>query len=102
MVMTVTKRTTTGAIAAPVGRPASAALLLAAGLLAAVGLPPHAMAQYATPTQAIDVPPGERLFGDWDDPQSYLGSRGINIQISALTEFASNVSGGVKQGATFS
>jgi porin len=102
MVMTVTKTTTAGTIAAPAGKPASAGLLLAAGFLAVTGLGPRAMAQYATPTQAIDVPPGERLFGDWDDPQSYLGSRGINIQISALTEFAGNVSGGVKQGATFS
>lgn len=102
MFMTTITRSTAGTIAAPAGKPGWAALLVTAGLLAAVGFPQRAMAQYATQTQAIDVPPGERLFGDWDDPQSYLGSRGINIQISALTEFAGNVSGGVKQGATFS
>ena len=102
MVMTATTKSTTGTIPAEAGKPGSAALLLAAGLLAAVGLPPRAKAQYATPTQAIDAPPVERLFGDWDDPQSTLGSRGINVQLDALTEFAGNVSGGVKQGATFS
>jgi porin len=53
------------------------------------------------PMQAIDATPTERLFGDWDGPQSGLGSRGINIQLGALTEFAGNVSGGTKQGATF-
>ena len=53
------------------------------------------------PMQAIDAAPVERLFGDWDGPQSSLGSLGINIQLGALTEFAGNVSGGTKQGATF-
>jgi porin len=102
MVMTATTRTAAKALAAAAHNPGSATLLLAAGLLAAVGLPSRATAQYATPTQAIDAPPVERLFGDWDDPQSTLGSRGINVQLDALTEFAGNVSGGVKQGSTFS
>jgi porin len=102
MVMTATTRTAAKAITAVTHNPGSATLLLAAGLLAAVGLPSRATAQYATPTQAIDAPPVERLFGDWDDPQSTLGSRGINVQLDALTEFAGNVSGGVKQGSTFS
>jgi len=102
MAMTATTRTSAKAISAAAGKTGSATLLLAAGLLAAVGLPSRAKAQYATPTQAIDAPPVERLFGDWDDPQSTLGSRGINVQLDALTEFAGNVSGGVKQGATFS
>ena len=53
------------------------------------------------PMQAIDAAPVERLLGDWDGPQSSLGSLGINIQLGALTEFAGNVSGGTKQGATF-
>ncbi len=52
-------------------------------------------------TQAIDAAPVERQFGDWGGAQSTLASLGVNIQLGALTEFAGNVSGGTKQGATF-
>jgi porin len=54
------------------------------------------------PIRAIDAPAVERLFGDWDGLQTTLLSNGVNLQLNALTEFAGNVSGGVKQGATFS
>jgi porin len=62
--------------------------------------------QIAGPTQpsaeqALDPPPIERLFGDWDSPQTKLWQEGVNLQFDAITEFAGNVSGGVKQGATF-
>jgi porin len=53
------------------------------------------------PTQAIDAPPVERLFGDWGGLQDKLQPLGINLQFNALTEFAGNVSGGVREGATF-
>jgi len=63
-----------------------------------------------TPTQAIDAtpvqhlfdsPPLERIFGDWDGLQTQFAFDGVNVQVSALTEFAGNVSGGIRQGATF-
>jgi porin len=52
-------------------------------------------------TQAIDTPPVEHLLGDWGGLQTQLAAEGVNIQLNALTEFDGNVSGGVKQGATF-
>jgi porin len=54
-----------------------------------------------TPTQALDAPPVDRLFGDWFGLQPKLQSRGINLQLDALTEFASNVTGGTRHVATF-
>ncbi len=42
----------------------------------------------------------EHLFGDWGSARTYLEDRGIYLSFDALTEFAGNVSGGVKQGAT--
>ena len=53
------------------------------------------------PPQALDAPPVERLFGDWDGLQPELQSLGINVQLNALTEFAGNVSGGIKRSSTF-
>ena len=53
------------------------------------------------PTQAIDAAPAVHLFGDWDGLQPRLLDDGINIQLDALTEFASNISGGTRQGSTF-
>jgi porin len=78
---------------------------LAAGLLV-VWAGPSVWAQAASsptqpPTQAIDHAPVERIFGDWDGLQTDLVSRGINLQLNAVSEFAGNVSGGVRQGATF-
>jgi porin len=80
--------------------------LLAATILAGTVFLASAHAQAAAtnapPTQAIDTPPANGLFGDWGGLQPQLLSQGINIQLGALTEFAGNVSGGVKQGSTFS
>ena len=118
MVMATTTSTVQAFIACA-RKSGSATLLLAAGFLAVVCAEPRAMAQSAPSDvnpapgaqaavpllpallPALVPPPFERLFGDWDDLQSSLGSRGINVQLDALTEFAGNVSGGVKQGATF-
>jgi porin len=52
-------------------------------------------------TQAIEAAQAEHFFGGWDGLQPQLQAQGINIQLDAITEFASNPSGGVKQGATF-
>ena len=46
-------------------------------------------------------PPVEHLFGDWGGVRTSLEQRGVNVVFDAVTEFAGNVSGGVKQGATF-
>jgi porin len=53
------------------------------------------------PTQALDAPTSERLFGNWGGLQDNLIRLGINIKVDAVTEFAGNVSGGTRQGATF-
>ena len=53
------------------------------------------------PTQAFDPPTVDRLFGTWGGVQTELARQGINLQVDAVTEFAGNVSGGTKQGATF-
>ena len=53
------------------------------------------------PTQAIDSSPGATLFGDWGGMRTDLADKGINLKIDAVTEFAGNVSGGTRQGATF-
>src|ERR1700733_14919647 len=53
------------------------------------------------PTQALDAPAAERLFGDWGGLQNDLIRQGIGLKIDAVTEFAGNVSGGTRQGATF-
>ena len=54
-----------------------------------------------TPTQAVDGPSVEHLFGPWGGPFAGLASRGVNFQLDAVSELAGNVSGGTKQGATF-
>ena len=53
------------------------------------------------PTQAIDAPVAEHLFGDWGGLQNDLLRQGIAIKFDFMTEFAGNVSGGTRQGATF-
>lgn len=54
-----------------------------------------------TTTQAIDAPPAEHLLGDWGGVQPELTALGINLQVDGISEFAGNVSGGTRQGATF-
>ena len=53
------------------------------------------------PTQALDPPPVEHLFGDWGGLQPTLLSSGINLQLNGVSELAGNVTGGTRQGATF-
>ena len=67
-----------------------------AGLLAAAAAPAWAQ----TPQPGVD-PHQEHLFGDWGGGRTWLEDHGIYLSFDALTEFAGNVSGGVKQGATF-
>lgn len=83
-------------------------VLSVAGLMTAVGGQSGAVAQTTDGsgqgkvlTQAVDPAPVEHLFGDWDGLRPTLESRGINLQLDALTEFAGNVSGGTRQGSTF-
>src|SRR5580692_3588750 len=75
-------------------------------LMATIAGAPAAEAQAVdqatlAPTQAIDPPDGERLFGDWGGLQTQLRQQGIGLKFDAVTEFAGNVSGGTRQGATF-
>jgi porin len=60
---------------------------------------PHYVAR--TPPQIGVAPTTEHLFGDWGGLRTTLSNMGIYIGFDALTEFAGNVSGGTKQGATF-
>ena len=61
---------------------------------------PAAAQNLPTPTQAIDAPPVEHLFGDWGGVQTSLLARGINLQVNLIAEPAGNVTGGTRQGAT--
>lgn len=47
------------------------------------------------------IPQVEHLFGDWGGVRTSLGNLGVNFIIDETSEFAGNVSGGVKQGSTF-
>jgi len=84
----------------PAGALSTLALFLASGVFApALAQAPPAV--NLPPTQAIDAPAVEHVFGDWGGLNPQLEAQGINLQLDALTEFAGNVSGGVKQGSTF-
>jgi porin len=52
------------------------------------------------PVEAYVAPQVEHLFDDWAGISTDLESRGIYLLLDATAEFAGNVSGGVKQGAT--
>ena len=52
-------------------------------------------------TQAIDTPPSEHVLGTWSGAHPWLVSHGINLTLDAISEFAGNVSGGTRRGATF-
>jgi porin len=79
----------------------AAAALLAAALCSQNAMAQDVGAQQLAPTQAIDPPGGERLFGDWGGLRTNLLEQGIGLKFDAVTEFAGNVSGGTRQGATF-
>ena len=49
---------------------------------------------------AFVAPPVEHLLGDPGGIRAALDNRGIYLRLNATAEFAGNVSGGVKQGAT--
>jgi porin len=53
------------------------------------------------PAQTGIAPVTEHLLGDWGGLRTRLENDGIFLSFDALTEFAGNVSGGTKQGATF-
>ena len=78
--------------------------IIAICLTVCSGFPAHAQAVSAgslPPTVAVEPPKVDRFFDSWGGFQTELARRGINLQIDAVTEFAGNVSGGTKQGATF-
>jgi porin len=54
--------------------------------------------QLQTPTPV--TPPEQHLFGDWGGVRTYLGNIGIDLTFDFTSEFAGNVSGGTRQGAT--
>jgi porin len=53
-----------------------------------------------TKTPAYVAPQVEHLFGDLGGVRTTLENRGIYLRLNATAEFAGNVSGGTKQGAT--
>ena len=53
------------------------------------------------PAQNGVAPAVEHLLPDWGGWRSNLEDKGIFLTFDALTEFAGNVSGGVRQGSTF-
>lgn len=69
-----------------------------------VGIAPSRdVAAPAAPAPKPDVEPAavEHLFGDWFGARPVLDRQGINLQLDFITEFAGNVSGGTRRGATF-
>jgi porin len=87
-------------------------IALLAGLLAVVAAPAAAQLNIVEPVENFGLPmphsppqPGvastsEHLLGDWGGLRTTLENVGIYLSFDALTEFAGNVSGGVKQGST--
>ena len=74
-------------------------LLTLTAMLAAFTAP--ALAQTFTPPELNAPLAQDHLFGDWDGVRPFLEARGVKLSFDALTEFASNVSGGTRQGSTF-
>ena len=56
-----------------------------------------------TPTQALKgvAPDAEHMLPDWDGWRQGIENKGIYLLLDATSEFAGNVSGGVRKGATF-
>jgi porin len=84
-----------------------ALLLVPAAALAAAPRPadsgagtPLVMLPLDAQAAAYVAPPVEHLLGDLGGVRPWLENRGIYVQIDATAEFAGNVSGGLKQGAT--
>jgi porin len=53
------------------------------------------------PAPAGGTPPVEHLFGDWGGLLTRLDDAGVDVTLDFTSEFAGNVSGGIKQGSTF-
>ncbi|MDB5398661.1 MAG: porin [Rhodopila sp.] len=60
-------------------------------------LPSEALAPPTAPPPA----PSDHLFGDWGGLRTQLHNIGIDLTVDWVAEVAGNVSGGVKQGATY-
>jgi porin len=60
----------------------------------------HGLVPIGTETRAYVAPEVEHLLGSWGGVRTDLDERGIHLLFDATAEFAGNVSGGVKQGAT--
>jgi porin len=58
------------------------------------------MTPITSETAAYTPPQVEHLLGDLGGVRRYLENHGVYLSLSATAEFAGNVSGGVKQGAT--
>ncbi len=85
---------------------ALALLIWSAASLTAAAQTPGSASGLGFFSQALDPnvpaftpPPAEHLLGDWGGLRPNLESRGIYLQLGAITEFAGN-SGGNQQGAT--
>ena len=52
------------------------------------------------PPPAYVAPQVEHLLGDWGGLRTNLENQGVYLFLDATAEFAGNVSGGIKQGAT--
>jgi porin len=88
---------TGGVVAALVAVPS---LTQAQAINSGVGIGPSL--QVAQPSAETNVAPTvEHLFGDVGGVRTKLEDHSIYLLLDATTEFASNVSGGVKRGATF-
>src|SRR5271165_5377371 len=78
-------------------RPTAALLTLA--VAASLGAAGHAQAQvFLGPG---DVCSSDTLLGNWGGVRTQLGKYGIGFGLEEQTEFWANVSGGIKQGATY-
>lgn len=75
--------------------PASAQPAASSQLLTRSGIPA------AVPPEKDVSPPVEHLLGDLGGVRTNWENHGIYLLLDATTEFASNVSGGVKRGSTF-
>jgi carbohydrate-selective porin OprB len=60
----------------------------------------HGQAPIGAETRAYVAPQVEHLLGSWGGIRSDLDDWGIHLLLDATAEFAGNVSGGIKQGAT--
>ncbi len=70
-------------------------------LLALTGASAGAQTTTPAPVPAAVPAPPDRLFGDLGGMRSMWESHGINLGLDFISEFAANVSGGLRTGSTF-